>query len=501
MHNLESLLSGKVDVLAVAESKLDSSFPDNQFIIKGYKKPFRLDIHGKSGGLLVYVNESIPSRMLNGFGFDKDMQIVPIELNLRKQKWVLFSIYRPPRQNLSIFLSVLTSAIDYYTRTYENILVIGDFNAEPQTPVLENFMKTHGLYNHMKTKTCWKSSNGSCIDLILSNKKFSFKNTGAVETHLSDHHLLIYTVLKVNFTKLSPKRYHYRDYKNFDKEKFCTEVKTRLDKDISSYDTFEHLFTDVLDEFAPLKTKVLRANNKPHMSKMLRKAMMKRSRLRNIANRTKFPSDMANYRKQRNLVVNLNRKSKESFFNNPKASSGSKGFWQIYKPFFSDKGGGAGERILLVDNGNIISNDREVATAFNQHFSNITESLNISKWDPGFACRTTDPVLSAIEKFSNHPSIVTIKNRENVTGFFEFRDVNYADVFHEILRLDSSKKTSGNISIKALKIAVRESAFALMNCFNNSIELGLFPDELKLAEVIPVHKKERLDRQIELQTN
>ena len=88
-----------------------------------------------------------------------------------------------------------------------------------------------------------------------------------------------------------------------------------------------------------------------------------------------------------------------------------------------------------------------------------------------------------------------------MTGFFEFRGVNYADVFHEILRLDSSKKTSGNISIKVLKIAVRESAFALMNCFNNSIELGLFPDELKLAEVIPRTQKGGLDRQIERQTN
>ena len=76
-----------------------------------------------------------------------------------------------------------------------------------------------------------------------------------------------------------------------------------------------------------------------------------------------------------------------------------------------------------------------------------------------------------------------------MTAFIEFRDVSYADVFHEILRVDGSKRTSGNISIESLKVSVRESASALMNCFSNSIKEGVFPDELKLAEVIPVHKK------------
>ena len=74
-------------------------------------------------------------------------------------------------------------------------------------------------------------------------------------------------------------------------------------------------------------------------------------------------------------------------------------------------------------------------------------------------------------------------------AFFEFRDGSYVDVFHKILHLDASKKTIGNILIESLKISVQESASTLMNCFNNSIKEGVFPDKLKLAEVIPVHKK------------
>ena len=121
-------------------------------------------------------------------------------------------------------------------------------------------------------------------------------------------------MLKVTYTKLPPKQYIYRDYKFFDKEKFLAALKSKLVTDICDYGTFEKIFVTILDKFAPLKTKFLRANNKPHISKKLRKAMMTRTRLRNIAFKTKLPADMANYRKQRNLVINLNKRARKSFF-------------------------------------------------------------------------------------------------------------------------------------------------------------------------------------------
>ena len=85
--------------------------------------------------------------------------------------------------------------------------------------------------------------------------------------------------------------------------------------------------------------------------------------------------------------------------------------------------------------------------------------MNIIKWNDGFVSDTNDPIISAIEKCSNHPSIVTIKTREAVTGFFELRNANFADTFHEILRLDNSKNTSGSIPVKALKIVARVCSY------------------------------------------
>ena len=43
-------------------------------------------------------------------------------------------------------------------------------------------------------------------------------------------------------------------------------------------------------------------NQKPYINKNLRHKLMKRSKLKNRANKTKNPSDIKNYKKQRNFV-------------------------------------------------------------------------------------------------------------------------------------------------------------------------------------------------------
>ena len=51
--NLCDLISKNVDILSVAETKLDLSFPNSQCLIPGFYEPMRLDITGKCRGMLV----------------------------------------------------------------------------------------------------------------------------------------------------------------------------------------------------------------------------------------------------------------------------------------------------------------------------------------------------------------------------------------------------------------------------------------------------------------
>ena len=467
---------------------MDESFPTNQFLLEGYSSPYRLDINGRSGGLLVYVNENIPSRILTSYQFETNIQIIPIEINLKKERWVIFSIYRPPKQCFKSFLQVLSSTIDFYTRIYKNILVMGDFNSEPQDPVLKSFCVKHDFYNHIKSPTCWKSNSGKCSDLILSNQKSSLMNTGTVETGISDHHSLIYTMLKSTFEKLEPRKYYYRNLNGLENCKFQDYLSSNLSDCEPSYEIFHQNLVSALNKFAPIKTRFLRANDKPHMTKILRKAIMTRSRLKNIANSSKLPEDISRYKAQRNLVVHLNRKTKKSFYKSSTAR-GSKSFWDTCKPFFSEKSAGHHSRIILVDDDEIISNDQEIATTFSNFFGNIISSLPISRWNLNFIPCSDDAVINTLNKFKDHPSVINIRNRMPCQGFFNFQLFSETEVYHEILHLDSTKKVSGDIPIRVLKESVKEITPILTRCFNTSLEEGVFPNELKLADVIPSHKK------------
>ena len=58
--DLAELIKGKLDILVITETKLDYTFPEKQFLIPGYKKPFRADRNKDGGGVMIYVREDIP---------------------------------------------------------------------------------------------------------------------------------------------------------------------------------------------------------------------------------------------------------------------------------------------------------------------------------------------------------------------------------------------------------------------------------------------------------
>ena len=48
----------------ISETKLDSTFPSNQFTTEGCLAAIRFDRNGRGGGILLYIREDIPARLL-----------------------------------------------------------------------------------------------------------------------------------------------------------------------------------------------------------------------------------------------------------------------------------------------------------------------------------------------------------------------------------------------------------------------------------------------------
>ena len=115
-----------MEIFIFCETKLDKSFPNNQFILMGYHLPYILDIKDSKGGLMVFVKLHIPSRRLNDFKIPSNVQTTPFEINLRKEKWLVASIYKAPSQENKYFLWYLTNLLEFYPTRYAKAIVHGN---------------------------------------------------------------------------------------------------------------------------------------------------------------------------------------------------------------------------------------------------------------------------------------------------------------------------------------------------------------------------------------
>ena len=241
---------------------------------------------------------------------------------------------------------------------------------------------------------------------------------------------------------------------------------------------------------APKKVKILRGNHKPHYNKNLRKAIMKRSRLKNKANRSKDSVDIANYKKQRNLVVSLNRQAKSEYSNEVSYSEKFlRLFWDSCEPYFSNKYARGDSKTNLIENDKMLLKTEEVAKEFNQYFGHITDYLDLCEFPDEKVCEGLDDIKNIVCKFRNHPSIVNIKERYKVKGNFSFRLATTEEIKAIIRDLPSNKAAGGEIPVNILKKSIF-SFDELTICVNDVLTNGKFPITLKNANVTPVHKKD-----------
>ena len=112
--------------------------------------------------------------------------------------------------------------------------------------------------------------------------------------------------------------------------------------------------------------------------------------------------------------MKLNIQVKRQYFMSiqSKTIGNDKKFWKAVKPLFSNKNP-INEKITLIEDGRILSNDVDVAECFNEYFCYITDSLDI---DPLFKevpehISVEQMVLRALTKYKDHPSIKGYQSR------------------------------------------------------------------------------------------
>ena len=120
-------IKGKVDVYMMSETKIDETFPSRQFFIKGFTPPYRLDWNCHGGGILVYVREDIPSKLIE---MKSSSESISIELKLRRKKWLVNCSYNANNSDICDHLRSLGKSLNTLLTNYDKVLLMGDFNAE-----------------------------------------------------------------------------------------------------------------------------------------------------------------------------------------------------------------------------------------------------------------------------------------------------------------------------------------------------------------------------------
>ena len=148
------------------------------------------------------------------------------------------------------------------------------------------------------------------------------------------------------------------------------------------------------------------------------------------------------YKQQKNFCSRLYKKERKNYYTNLDINkiTDVKKFWKATKPFFSGKGTGKTD-IILIEEDNIFQGDHEVAKILNDHFSNAVKALNIdipSECKNNESTISSDPIDNIISTFSSHPSIKLI-NENVIKGNLSFDIVDNCAVEKEIAAQESKK--------------------------------------------------------------
>ena len=490
------LSKGLVDVLCISETKLDESFVNNLFHCSGFRC-HRKDKTGQSGGIMIWVRADIPHFRVTDLEFDLSCNIecVILFFQLKNVSFYLSCVYKHPSVSNGVFIDNMSALYDKMSNSGSESIVLGDLNIDMMSNnnVIENDLcDVYGLKNLIDAPTCFKSEKGTLIDPVIVSDTSKFCKPFNVVCGSSDWHNLVGCLFNVK--QPNPKQYTvtYRNTKTFDEsnfkadmERMPTNVCDIFDSADDQYWAFCSMYTDLLDEHAPLKTRSVKGNKIPYMHSELMKAIYKRNQLKNCYFKHRTPTSWEQYRKYRNKVTKMRKHAIKSYFMKYCSKNTSpKQFWQCFKPFFTDKNSNTTTNIILKDNNQIISDTKEVCELLNNFFITIADEI-----DQPTTVYNND-LSNIYDKYNNHVSVTKIKQFHKHTNVFSFQYVT-GDHVHKLIKSLDSNKSMGfdTISPKYVKMFPESLVASFTSIINNAFLSNTFPNDMKKCVVSPLYKK------------
>ena len=370
-------------------------------------------------------------------------------------------------------------------------ILIRDFNIDASNPLTYNKHPLCNSLNSMNFKqlvsTTRRPVSIACLDHIYTNKPQRIQNIVCPNIGLSNH-LPVFTVRRFNRNYEHNNRQKgniyikYRYMKNFNAEQFKATIKeTPLDSvfifdDIEDMlSLWELLFNTALDLNCPWRVKrVAKARKLPWRNNSVTKQLKELDRLLKIGKRSQNPADWESYIAAWNKSVSLLRRAKPQVFKTTLEhdKNNLKGIWRTIKSLI-DVNKQQSIHCLRIDGHNIVDN-KEMAEAFNIHFSTIADKLR----------NLLPDMLSDTAKRSKF-----VKSWMDESTIFSIPSVTERDAVSYLLKIDSNKSTGfDDINSRLFKLTAPFIAPSIAKLINLSFSSNVFPSRRKTAKVTPIFK-------------
>ena len=409
-------------------------------------------------------------------------------------------MYKEPKTPDATLVDHLDKMLSAYCSQYTNVVLCGDINVNMlKNNNISDIVDVHGMKSIVTKPTCFKSETPTLIDVVFTTVLKRFKHVCCIESDLSDFHQMVCFSTKFNAPCHINKVITYRSYKNFNREQFLCDLASAPFHAAQVFDTVddaywfsESLLLDVVNKHAPLKKRVIKQRQIPYMNSTLRKQNNVRDRFKRIWLKNKSMKNREAYVRHRNLSTKLRKQSLNKYLKDKctiNNTHNNKEFWKITKPFMSHKGSSANTDISLIENDAIINDQTGVATVINDYYVNVTKSIG----QPDLLDVNED-IEDVFLAHESHESVQYIeqymKDQKGSNNTFTFSHVTMNDVLKE-LRSINIRKTTGCDLIpgKLIKEGADFLCKPIQSLINKCIDTCTFPNALKLADVVPIFKK------------
>ena len=472
-----------IDLIAFNETRLDANITDNMINLDGYDI-IRKDRSRNGGGVCIYLRSSINYKIRDDL-VPSELEAVCVEIIKPHSKpFVVTTVYRPPSA-LSEFFDHFEKLIKAIDNENKEMYILGDLNCDLLRPDKDYNIPTkkkslyelYQLSQLIDEATRVTMTTTSLIDHMVTNTPEKNSDSGVIHTGISDHSL-IFAIRKLSVIKKQENIVEMRNMKNFNEKKFVAELLKQhweqvyfFAKDPNDmWEIWKKIFVEVLDKHAPLQCKKIRSKKVPWITSDIKKLIYTSDKLRRKVISTNLENDWFDYKTSRNKVNIELRNAKKDYYSSKIAGQkfNPKKAWKSINNLL-----GRQNKPTVVNEINLggkhFTTPKDIAEGFNDYFSNIGPDL-ASKIDT-----------------SNYNFETYTKTAES--EFAAFQPVTVSHVCRLLHGLSSNKATGiDKISCKIIKIAAPAISDSLTFIFNQAITLSSFPNEWKMARVIPLYK-------------